>query len=131
MECLYSYTGNDPIGLELAGALKNVYAIASGMSEGLGFENNTRASQSLRFIGDSDRVLIIKSALILLRFNYPRIVRDDSDWGGIRRKPTHLSFARGRWGSVSDVQFIDKSQLHGWFQAGTRGKVRRGFADPR
>ena len=44
---LYSYTGNDPIGLELAGALKNVYAIASGMSEGLGFENNTRASQSL------------------------------------------------------------------------------------
>lgn len=42
---LYSYTGNDPIGLELAGALKNVYAIASGMSEGLGFENNTRASQ--------------------------------------------------------------------------------------
>jgi len=47
IECLYSYTGNDPIGLELAGALKNVYAIASGMSEGLGFENNTRASQSL------------------------------------------------------------------------------------
>lgn len=50
IECLYSYAGNDPIGLELAGALKNVYAIASGMSEGLGFENNTRASQSLRFI---------------------------------------------------------------------------------
>lgn len=39
-----SYTGNDPIGLELAGALKNVYAIAAGMSDGLGFENNTRAS---------------------------------------------------------------------------------------
>lgn len=37
------YTGNDPIGLELAGALKNVYAIAAGMSDGLGFENNTRA----------------------------------------------------------------------------------------
>jgi glycerol-3-phosphate dehydrogenase len=48
---LHSYRGNDPIGLELAGALKNVYAIASGMSEGLGFENNTRASQSLGFIG--------------------------------------------------------------------------------
>jgi NAD-dependent glycerol-3-phosphate dehydrogenase C-terminus len=46
IESLYSYAGNDPIGLELAGALKNVYAIASGMSEGLGFENNTRASQS-------------------------------------------------------------------------------------
>jgi len=37
------YTGTDPIGTELAGALKNVYAIAAGMSDGLGFENNTRA----------------------------------------------------------------------------------------
>jgi len=38
-----SYTGNDPIGLELAGALKNVYALAAGMSDGMGYENNTRA----------------------------------------------------------------------------------------
>ncbi|KAF8078822.1 glycerol-3-phosphate dehydrogenase [Lyophyllum atratum] len=37
------YTGADPIGIELSGALKNVYAIASGMSDGLGFQNNTRA----------------------------------------------------------------------------------------
>ena len=42
----HSYRGNDPIGIELAGALKNVYAIASGMADGLGYENNTRASQS-------------------------------------------------------------------------------------
>jgi glycerol-3-phosphate dehydrogenase len=40
-----SYTGNDPIGLELAGALKNVYALAAGMSDGMGYENNTRASE--------------------------------------------------------------------------------------
>ncbi|KAF7290502.1 Glycerol-3-phosphate dehydrogenase [NAD(+)] [Mycena kentingensis (nom. inval.)] len=37
------YTGSDPIGVELAGALKNVYALAAGMSDGLGYENNTRA----------------------------------------------------------------------------------------
>jgi len=35
------------IGLELAGALKNVYAIAAGASDGLGFENNTRASEQV------------------------------------------------------------------------------------
>jgi glycerol-3-phosphate dehydrogenase len=29
--------------VELAGAGKNVYAIAAGISDGLGFENNTRA----------------------------------------------------------------------------------------
>lgn len=43
--------GNDPIGIELAGALKNVYAIAAGIADGLGFENNTRASEG--FVGDS------------------------------------------------------------------------------
>ncbi|KAF8665456.1 hypothetical protein AX16_000474 [Volvariella volvacea WC 439] len=37
------YTGGDPIGIELSGALKNVYAIAAGMADGLGYENNTRA----------------------------------------------------------------------------------------
>lgn len=42
-----SYTGSDPIGIELAGALKNVYAIAAGLADGLGFENNTRASECL------------------------------------------------------------------------------------
>jgi glycerol-3-phosphate dehydrogenase len=45
-----SYTGRDPIGIELSGALKNVYAIAAGMSDGLGFENNTRASKYILII---------------------------------------------------------------------------------
>ena len=31
------------LAVELAGAGKNVYAIAAGISDGLGFENNTRA----------------------------------------------------------------------------------------
>lgn len=44
-QCFASYTGSDPIGLELAGALKNIYAIAAGSADGLGYANNTRASQ--------------------------------------------------------------------------------------
>jgi len=50
------YRGNDPIGLELAGALKNVYAIASGMAEGLGYENNTRASLITRGLSEMTRI---------------------------------------------------------------------------
>lgn len=38
-----TFSSADPIGVELAGALKNVYAIASGVSTGLGFGQNTRA----------------------------------------------------------------------------------------
>jgi len=37
------YTTGDVIGVELAGALKNVIAIASGMADGVGVGDNTRA----------------------------------------------------------------------------------------
>ncbi|KAH7914777.1 6-phosphogluconate dehydrogenase [Hygrophoropsis aurantiaca] len=50
------YTGGDPIGLELAGALKNVYAIAAGMADGLGFENNTRAGLITRGLAEMTRI---------------------------------------------------------------------------
>lgn len=38
------YTSSDLIGVEVAGALKNVLAIAAGMSDGLGFGDNTKGA---------------------------------------------------------------------------------------
>jgi glycerol-3-phosphate dehydrogenase (NAD(P)+) len=38
------YTSSDVVGVELGGALKNVMAIAAGMSDGLGFGNNTKGA---------------------------------------------------------------------------------------
>eukprot|EP01080_Neovahlkampfia_damariscottae_P011459 gene11459-4623_t len=38
------YTSDDVIGIEIAGALKNVIAIASGISTGCGYQMNTRAA---------------------------------------------------------------------------------------
>jgi len=49
LTCIHSYTGQDPIGVELAGALKNVYAIAAGTADGLGFESNTKAGLPISF----------------------------------------------------------------------------------
>ncbi len=50
------YTNDDVIGCELAGALKNVMAIASGMSDGLGFGDNSRAALLTRALAELARL---------------------------------------------------------------------------
>jgi glycerol-3-phosphate dehydrogenase len=61
-----SYTNGDPIGIELSGALKNVYAIAAGMSDGLGFKNNTRASSYHFSFLSLQRALIVRQPCIVI-----------------------------------------------------------------
>jgi glycerol-3-phosphate dehydrogenase (NAD(P)+) len=50
------YTNPDVIGCELAGSLKNVMAIAAGMSSGLGFGDNTRAALLTRALAELTRL---------------------------------------------------------------------------
>jgi glycerol-3-phosphate dehydrogenase (NAD(P)+) len=50
------YTHDDVIGCELGGALKNVMAIAAGMSDGLGFGDNTRATLITRALAELTRL---------------------------------------------------------------------------
>lgn len=50
------YTNPDVVGCEMAGALKNVMAIASGMVEGLGFGDNTRAALITRGLAELARL---------------------------------------------------------------------------
>ena len=51
-----AYTSADVIGVELAGALKNVIAVASGISDALGFGHNTRAALITRGIAEMTRL---------------------------------------------------------------------------
>jgi glycerol-3-phosphate dehydrogenase (NAD(P)+) len=50
------YTGTDVAGAEIAGALKNVMAIAAGMAEGLGAGDNTRALVIARGLAELTRL---------------------------------------------------------------------------
>lgn len=50
------YTHDDVIGCELGGALKNVMAIAAGMSDGLGYGDNTRATLITRALAELTRL---------------------------------------------------------------------------
>jgi glycerol-3-phosphate dehydrogenase (NAD(P)+) len=47
-----AYTSDDIVGVELGGALKNVLAIAVGVSDGLGFGANTRAALMTRGLSE-------------------------------------------------------------------------------
>jgi glycerol-3-phosphate dehydrogenase (NAD(P)+) len=50
------YTNTDVVGCEIAGALKNVIAIASGMADGLGTGDNTRAAVITRGLAELSRL---------------------------------------------------------------------------
>jgi glycerol-3-phosphate dehydrogenase (NAD(P)+) len=50
------YTLDDVIGVELGGALKNVIAVAAGISDGLGFGDNTKAALMTRGIAEITRL---------------------------------------------------------------------------
>jgi glycerol-3-phosphate dehydrogenase (NAD(P)+) len=52
------YTATDLVGVEIGGAVKNVIAVAAGLSDGLGFGHNTRAALITRGLAEICRLAI-------------------------------------------------------------------------
>ncbi len=50
------YGSSDLLGIELGGALKNVIALAAGISDGLGYGDNTKAALMTRGISEISRL---------------------------------------------------------------------------
>lgn len=59
------YTGEDVLGVELGGALKNVMAIGTGIAEGLNFGLNTRAALITRCLYDMTKLGVTMGAQAL------------------------------------------------------------------
>jgi glycerol-3-phosphate dehydrogenase (NAD(P)+) len=54
------YSSDDPAGVEVGGALKNVVAIAAGACDGLGFGHNTRAALITRGLAEIARLAMAR-----------------------------------------------------------------------
>ncbi len=54
--CMRVYTNTDVLGVELSGALKNVIALAAGISVGLGYGDNTKAALITRGMAEIARL---------------------------------------------------------------------------
>jgi glycerol-3-phosphate dehydrogenase (NAD(P)+) len=59
------YSSDDPAGVQVGGALKNVIAIAAGASDGLGFGHNTRAALITRGLAEMGRLAVAKGGSML------------------------------------------------------------------
>lgn len=55
-EFMRVYTNRDILGVELSGALKNIMALAAGISEGLGYGDNAKAALITRGIAEISRL---------------------------------------------------------------------------
>lgn len=54
--CMRVYTNHDTLGVEICGAMKNIIALASGVSAGLGFGDNTKAAIITRGMAEIKRL---------------------------------------------------------------------------
>ena len=61
-ETFRTYTSVDVIGVEMGGALKNVIAIAAGISDGLGFGLNARSAVITRGLAEISRIAVAMGA---------------------------------------------------------------------
>lgn len=67
------YTSTDVVGLEVAGAVKNVIALAAGASDGFGYGHNTRAALITRGLAEMTRLGVAMGAHPLTFLGLPGV----------------------------------------------------------
>ena len=93
------YTSLDPIGIEIAGALKNVVAIAAGACVGLGFKSNALSALITRGLAELTRFGAALGASVYRRGapgRYPKWGSGGADRARVARRHRNWRWGRGR-----------------------------------
>ncbi|MGH8502979.1 MAG: NAD(P)H-dependent glycerol-3-phosphate dehydrogenase [Gammaproteobacteria bacterium] len=101
------YTSTDVVGVELGGALKNVLAIAAGISDGLGFGSNARAALITRGLSEmvrlSERAGAQRETLIGLSGLGDLVLTSTDDQSRNRRLGLALGRGRALETAIEDI----------------------------
>jgi glycerol-3-phosphate dehydrogenase (NAD(P)+) len=107
------YTSNDVIGCELAGAAKNVIALAVGMSIGMGFGENTQALVITRGLNELTRLGMARGATPLTFVGLAGVGDLLATCGSPLSRNRTFGESLGRTGSMAKAQAEARSTVEG------------------
>ena len=105
------------MGLEVAGALKNVIAIASGAAHGLGFQQNTRAALLTRGLAELTRIGVALGANPLTFMGLGGVGDLFMTCNSEKSRNFSLGYQLGKGLSVEEAQESLGSTAEGYFTA--------------
>lgn len=111
------YTSDDIIGVQLGGSVKNVMAIATGISDGLGFGANSRAALITRGLNEMMRLneaLGGKQATLLGMAGIGDLILTCTD-NQSRNRRFGMELGKGK--SIEEAQKIVKQVVEGYYAA--------------
>lgn len=107
------YTSNDVIGCELAGAAKNVIALAVGMSIGMGFGENTQSLVITRGLNELTKLGMARGAMPLTFVGLAGVGDLLATCGSPLSRNRSFGEALGRTGSMKSAQEEVSSTVEG------------------
>ncbi|MBU3692029.1 MAG: NAD(P)-dependent glycerol-3-phosphate dehydrogenase [Candidatus Nanopelagicaceae bacterium] len=107
------YTSNDVIGCELAGAAKNVIALAVGMSIGMGFGENTQSLVITRGLNEVTRLGMARGAMPLTFVGLAGVGDLLATCGSPLSRNRSFGEALGRTGSMQSARADVSSTVEG------------------
>ncbi|MFN8096883.1 MAG: NAD(P)H-dependent glycerol-3-phosphate dehydrogenase [Dermatophilaceae bacterium] len=98
------YVTDDVVGVEIGGCAKNVIAIAIGASDGLGYDNNTRAATITRGLAEITRLAVARGGNPLTLAGLAGVGDLVLTCSSLRSRNYRVGYALGRGRRLDDIQ---------------------------